>query len=422
MIENGLFFIHGSLLLLFGAYLSGAFAGISFAIPKNRKLFLIICVVCGIFQMISYHLFEMPVVWKLYPLSTHLPLLLFLCAIYHKRWITSFASIFTAYLFCQPANWFGLLTLYITKSQTMEYLIRCCSLIIVAFIALRYLAPYFAKIYNKDNRSVAIFAMMPLIYYLFDYTTMIYTNLWINNNRIAAEFLPFFLGIIYMVFAILYCSENEEKQMAQHKAELIQIIAEQQKKEIETIKRNEKEIRILHHDMRLFLSSLAVCLEQEEVDKAKTMLASYTSHIANTRLQHFCNIDTINYVLSDFAAKCQCNGVNFIHKVELSELKIDSNMFASILSNSLDNALNAQKELDESSRRVKLLLKTANDKLLLSVENPISKKPVFKDGLPAVNKEGHGYGTQSICYMTERCNGKCQFTVQDHTFITKIIF
>ena len=101
-----------------------------------------------------------------------------------------------------------------------------------------------------------------MIYYIFDYTTMIYTDLWISNNRIVAEFLPFFLGIIYMVFGVLYCSENEEKILAEHKADIIRIVAEQQKKEIESIKHNEKTIRILHHDMRLFLSSLSVCLEQ----------------------------------------------------------------------------------------------------------------------------------------------------------------
>lgn len=421
MIENSLFFIHGTLLLLFGVYLSGAFAGIRFNIPRNVKLFLAICAVCGTLQIASCILFDVAVVWKLYPLSTHLPLILFLCIIYHKRLITSLASVFTTYLFCQPANWFGVLTFYITKSESAKYLVRICFLAIVAFITLIYLAPYFSRIYNKDTRSVCIFGMIPFIYYVFDYSTMIYTDLWVSNNRIVAEFLPFFLGIIYMVFGIIYCSENEEKVIAQHKAELIQISAEQQNKEIETIQHNEKEIRILHHDMRLFLSSLTVCLEQGDTDKAKEMLASYTSHIENTRMQHFCNIDTLNYVLSDFAAKCKLNSVEFIHRVELAELKVDINMFASILSNSLDNALNAQKNLAESSRKVNLLLKTSNGKLLLSVENPISKKPIFENGLPVSNKEGHGYGTQSICYMTERLNGKYQFSVQANTFITKII-
>lgn len=421
MMENSLFFIHGTLLLLFGAFLSGAFAGIRFNVPGNMKRFLMICTVCGALQIASYILFQEATVWKLYPLSTHLPLILFLCMVYHKRFVTSLASVFTAYLFCQPANWFGIFAFNITRSETLEYLVRCCSLLIVAFITLRYLAPYFARIYDKDTRSVCIFGMMPFTYYVFDYSTMIYTDLWINNNRIVAEFLPFFCGIIYMVFGILYCSENEEKVVAQHKAELIQITAEQQNKEIEAIKRNEKEIRILHHDMRLFLNSLSLCLEAGDPDKAKEMLASYTSYIENTRIQRFCNIDTINYVLSDFAAKCKSNHVTFTHKVKIDDLCVDINTFASILSNALDNALNAQKDLTEASRKVSLTLKTANGKILLSVENPVLQSPVFENGLPISKKEGHGYGTQSISYMTERLNGKCQFTVKDHIFATKII-
>lgn len=421
MIENCLFFIHGSILLLFGAFLSGAFTGIKFTVSENLKHFLMICVVCGALQLTTYIFFQEEVVRKLYPLSTHFPLILFLCIKYHKKLATSLTAVVTAYLFCQPANWFGVLTFDITESQTLEYLVRCCLLVIMAFVTIRYLAPYFARIYAKDARSVYIFGIMPIVYYIFDYTTMIYTNLWQNNSRTVAEFLPFFCGIIYMVFAILYCSENEEKVLAQHKAELIQITAEQQNKEIEAIKRNEKEIRILHHDMRLFLSSLSVCLDQDEPNKAKEMLASYTSYIENTRIHRFCNIDTINYVLSDFAAKCKSNQVTFIHKVEVDKLQVDINLFASILSNSLDNALNAQKDLEPTSRWVNLTLKTARGKLLLCVENPISQHPIFENGFPVSTKEGHGYGTQSICYITERLNGKCQFTVKDNLFVTKII-
>lgn len=421
MIENLLLVVHGTLLLLFGAFLSGAFAGIRLTVPANIKRFLSICALCGIIQITICILFNEAAVWKLYPIITHFPLMLFLCIVYHKKLATSLASVFTAYLFCQPVKWFGVLTFSITENVIAEYLVRICSIMIVFFITLKYLASFFAKIYNKDSRSIYIFSMMPTIYYVFDYITMVYTDLWLNNNRIVAEFLPFFLGIMYMVFCILYCSENEEKIIAEHKADIIRITAEQQTKEIEAIKRNEHEIRLLRHDMRLFLSSLTVSLELGESDKAKEMLSSYFSRIENTRMEHFCNIDTIDYVLVDFAAKCKSNHIDFIHTIEIADFELDKNLFASILSNSLDNALNAQKDLPESSRMVKLMLKTANHKLLLSVENPISQKPVFSDGLPVSQKKGHGYGTQSIRYMTERLNGKCQFTVQDNIFIMKVI-
>ena len=96
-------------------------------------------------------------------------------------------------------------------------------------------------------------------------------------------------------------------------------------------------------------------------------------------------------------------------------------MFSSLLSNALDNALNAVIELPTEQRSVSLMLKSADDKLLLSVKNPISKKPVFSNGLPLSNKKGHGYGTQSIRYMTQKRGGNCQFTANDEFFMTRVI-
>lgn len=111
---------------------------------------------------------------------------------------------------------------------------------------------------------------------------------------------------------------------------------------------------------------------------------------------------------------------SFEHEVKIDHLAVDVNMFSAILSNALDNALDAQKELPQESRSVRLMLKTSGGKLLLSVENPIAAAPRFADGLPVSKKEGHGYGTQSIRYMTERLGGKWQFSVKESTFIQRL--
>ena len=96
-------------------------------------------------------------------------------------------------------------------------------------------------------------------------------------------------------------------------------------------------------------------------------------------------------------------------------------LFCSILQNALENAFNAQLLLPPEKRQVRLLLKTMGNKLLLAVKNPFDQMPVFSDGLPVSNKPDHGYGTQSIRYMTERLGGNCQFTVQDGLFVLRVI-
>lgn len=37
------------------------------------------------------------------------------------------------------------------------------------------------------------------------------------------------------------------------------------------------------------------------------------------------------------------------------------------------------------------------------------------------SKEGHGFGTQSIRYVTEKLNGNFQFSVKDDWFILRVI-
>lgn len=412
--------IHGCLLLFFGIYLSAALAGITLT-RKNALSLLSFGALCGILQLLILFFFSEGLLWKVYPLVTHIPLILLYTFVFHKRVATSLAAVSTAYLCCQPSKWFGILSFSIIQNSIIEYIVRDSVLIIVGYITLRYLASYLSEIFNKETSNVYIFGIVPMTYYLFDYATVIYTNLWTTNNRIVAEFLPFFLCIIFMIFCFVYHKEYEQKSDAMRKEQIIQITADQQTRELETMKQNEKEIRILRHDMRLFLSSLAVCIENEEPSHALEMISSFTSHIDGTKLQHFCKNDTINYVLSDFAAKCKANDIPFSYTIKLLDIPKDEILFLSILSNALDNALNAQISLPQSSRFIDLMLKNSNEKLLLSVKNRITQCPDFKDGIPITTRDGHGYGVKSIQYMTERLHGNSQFFVQDDTFTVRVV-
>lgn len=421
MAEKTLFFVHYGLLLLFGILLSLAFGGVQLGKKRNLGWAFGLFLLCGTLQLAAYGLFDEELVWKLYPLIAHLPVGALLCLRYRRPVVTALAAISTAYLCCQPAKWMGLLCGALTNSYLGEQIARILVLLAVGFMALGYLAPYLAELFAKDLRSVCIFGSVPIVYYLFDYATGVYTDLWTANNRIAAEFLPFLLCVVFLVFCLVYHKEYEKKADAQRREQIIRLKAQQQAHQVEAMKRSEQEIRLLRHDMRLFLNSLAVCLENGEQEKALKMLAAHTAHIEGTKLERFCRNDTVNCVLSSYAVRCRDQGVNWEYTVELEELKVDEILFASILSNALDNALNAQEKLPESQRSIRLMLKTVEGKLLLSLKNPTAKDPVFVDGLPVTSRKGHGYGTQSIRYITQRLGGNCQFSLRDGWFAVRVV-
>lgn len=420
MLDTMLFFLHSSLLLLFGVFTCIAFAGIRLNL-RNCLWNLGLCVVCGTLQLVCYFALSEDAVRKLYPLITHLPCVLLLMLFYRKNIVTSLASVFAAYLCCQPAKWFGILALTLFGTATAEYLTQILCLSAGAAACLLFLAPYLSRIFNKDRRSVCIFGSLPAVYYLFDYGTTIYTSFWLDNNRIATEFLPVFFCIAFLVFCVVYYREYEQKADAERSEQITRITIEQQAKEMDAIRQSEKTLRLLRHDMRHFLTGLARCIQDGDREKALEMVASYTSQIETVPVKRFCGCETVNYVLSDFAAKCSTRNIQFVYDVALDTVDRDETMFCSILNNALENAFHAQLPLPEEKRCVRLLLKVVDHKLLLAVKNPVDQMPVFSDGLPVSNRPGHGYGTQSIRYMTERLGGNCQFSVQDGLFVLRVI-
>jgi len=60
-------------------------------------------------------------------------------------------------------------------------------------------------------------------------------------------------------------------------------------------------------------------------------------------------------------------------------------------------------------------------KLLIELKNTFYEKPEIIDGIPRSREAGHGFGTQSIHYVTEKLNGNCQFAVCGDLFILRVI-
>ena len=260
-----------------------------------------------------------------------------------------------------------------------------------------------------------------MIYYLYDYSMAIYTDLWKSNIRVVVEFLPLLFCFIYFSFCIIYYREYEQKSEAQHKEQIIRIVSEQGAKEIEAIKSKEKEAKFLRHDMRHFFSNLQVCLSDGNIDKAIEMISAYSEKTENTAVMHYCQNSTVNYVISAFAEKFDEENIRFEHSIKIGDLDIDEISFSSIVSNALENAFNAQLGLPIQKRYVKLMLCSKDEKILLSVRNPHLVKPVFVDGTPISKKEGHGFGTQSIIYLTESLGGNCKFSATEKEFIMQVV-
>lgn len=420
MAETILFFLHSAAVLIFGVLLSAAFADLKLT-PKNILSLLGLCTISGLLQLTLLILVSEKSVWCLYPLLAHLPTVLLITFVYRKKLLCSVFSLLSAYLLCQPPKWLGIFAYQLTQNVSIEYVARIVALILVGIFAIKFAAPCLSGIFKKDAKSILIFGIVPTVYYLFDYIAVVYTSFWHEQNLIVTEFLSMLICITYMIFCMVYYREYEQKKDAERKEQIFSIVAQQQAVHIQKVKEVEQDLRMVRHDMRHLLDLLATCIDAHDLDKAKELLQSYSRHIDGTQLTHFCQCDTVNYVLSAFSAHCEEHNISLHCNIQLEELNKDEFAFCAILQNALDNAFNAQLLLPQEQRNIHLLLKMLDNKLLLSVKNPVLEEPIFADGLPIATEPGHGYGTQNIRYLSEQEGGSCQFSVRDGMFTLRVV-
>ncbi len=404
----------------FGAFLSCAFAGIQYS-KKNVWIMFFSSILFSVAVLLSNSLPNQIISWRIMPLLVHVPNLILLVFYYHKRFSTALAAICTSYLLCQPPRWiYSILIKFVPNIITLK-ICMFLGIFILTFVLAWYLSQYISRLFNKNNKSVYIFGSVPILYYVINYFLEIETNFWSTTDPIITEFFRFFVCIIFLLFCVVYYKEYEQKADLERKEQIINISFEQQKREMVRMKEKEQEIRILRHDMRLFLNTLILYINQDDKEAAFKLATTLASNIEATAIHHYSNNDIINCILSDYAAKCEKASISFHTTVEICNLPVDEIMFASILSNGLDNAIHATSTLPIAERNIKLMLKTDNGKLLLSIQNPFQGKITFSDGIPVSNKPGHGYGTQSIRYMTEKLGGNYQFMVDENKFILRVV-
>lgn len=106
--------VHNATTLLFGVFASAAFLGIRLNRKNNLTLLLFSCV-SGAIHLFVYQLYGTSFAEQLYPLITHIPLVLLLTLYYKYNATISILSILTAYLCCQISNWIGIAAFALTN-------------------------------------------------------------------------------------------------------------------------------------------------------------------------------------------------------------------------------------------------------------------------------------------------------------------
>ena len=173
-----------------------------------------------------------------------------------------------------------------------------------------------------------------------------------------------------------------------------------------------------------------VCMDMLMKKKDYSKLEDYIGNISDGLDAQLDMVDTNNDVVNAiFNAKYYeaiKNDVLVVLKInDLSDIKISDNDIVTILSNLLDNAIEAAKQCDIGKRIVKIKMLYEDAVLSIAVSNSYKAEPVLtEDGYIRTTKkdrEEHGWGMRNVVATLEKYNAEYIIDYKNGEFVFSII-
>lgn len=370
------------LVLIYGLFLSVSIAG-GCTEKRDKKLVALLCPVFLVLQSLFALTLGTDKTMQLYPLIVHLPLVLILTLALKKPLGVAVVSTCTAYLCCQPLRWGKNAVEALTGSMLAADIAYIVLLVGVFWLCERFLvkAAYATMTYSRW--TLLLFGSLPVTYYIFDYATTVYSNALYSNVLIISEFLPTVLVTFYILFLPAFYLETQKRAAAEMQRSMLTMELEQSQLEMDALHRMETQTAVYQHDMRHHLNMLDGLLSAGKPGQAQEYIKEVQADIEAITPRRFCENQLVNLLCSSYTDKAQRQGAVLTVEARLPDaLTISDTELCSLLSNGLENALRAVKELPPERRTVSLYCGVQRNKLLIEITNPCGEAVTMKDGLP----------------------------------------
>lgn len=423
--------INCGLVFFFGAALSVAVAGGC----ATKRMWIILFSLCPIFlalQTASWLMWGLDATKRLYPLLVHLPLLLVLVFTLKKPLAVSLVSICAAYLCCQLPRCGAVIVTAITVSSLLGQIVYSLIIVPIFCFLLRYFVPSARDTIAESPRALFLFGCLPVLYYIYDYTIALYSNLLYaeilsptptySAGKVVSELLPPVVGLLYMLYTTAYRQQLLRQTQAEMQSSLTATQLRQAEVEMASLRRAEAQSAAYQHDMRHHLTAIDAFLAAGKPQQAQEYIKQVRSDIEAITPRRFCENELVNLLCSSFSARAERMGIRFTPDSSLpGELSIPDTELCALLSNGLENAFNAVESMSGNRRWVELYCDVRVGKVLIEIKNPYSGPISFCQGLPITARANHGHGCRSIQAIARSHEGICEFKAEGGVFTLRVV-
>lgn len=207
----------------------------------------------------------------------------------------------------------------------------------------------------------------------------------------------------------------------------IELIAQNNKNEIEydhimRITKDNHELRKIRHDIINQHLSVSTLLNNNAINDAINMLNSIDENIYDKIPVSYCSNNLLNAIFQFEASKASNMKVTLkIDAMCPDTINIADNDLCSLLTNVIDNAIEAATKTD--NKNVKIICKKVNNNFVIHVENSFSENNKKKSNFFTSSKQNaamHGIGMDIVKQIVKKYNGNIDYQFIEDKFILDI--
>ena len=291
---------------------------------------------------------------------------------------------------------------------------------LIEWLAVRFLRKPYRELQESAARGWGLFAGMTVLYYLLLAVMANYPTILAKRPQELPAFL-LVMVLMPMTYATIFVAMYS--QLLFFRKQQSERMLLEQKNSLEARLENQERIRKMKHDMRGYTATLSGLLVEGKAEAALTYLKGVEAE-TDALLKFFCPNPYLNAVFVHYAGKFEEMGAAFKYDIQVGEEELPYMELCQILSNGLENACDALKELEEGKREVAVFMKYNREYLLIRIRNKCRDDLFVEKGtIPPTEKEGrgHGYGLSTVKEAAERLSGD-MFCYTDHgTFLLDVL-
>lgn len=246
-----------------------------------------------------------------------------------------------------------------------------------------------------------------------------------QGNLVLESFL--LLGAELTVYMLIYLSDCLAKIItAQIQNELMQKERAYYKREVSLLQDNQNLTKQFRHDWKNRIQVIQNLVATGNLEELKTYLSFVETKIsAMQRYSTTCNL-SIDAVINSKLTQAAQKNIEISTSIAIpARLEIDEDDLIVILSNLLDNAIEANEYVDQK-KKIDLIFQYENGCLLLKLKNSYNQGIIVKNGSllsRKQNKSLHGIGLKSVKTTVEKYHGIMEIeTTQDIFCVTIMIY